>query len=183
MHKKGLLVAKALVCPSNGTVPIRIANPYNESISLNKHTVVASYESLEPEELVSVNVTQSNITQSNVTQSNATQPNVTQSNAMQSNVTQSNITQSNVKQSNATQPNLTQSSSHTPNSCNTNDVTDHIKKIYAKSAQNLNSDQKAAFKQLLIDFQDTFSRSSHNLGRTHLVEYEINLQPGNIPIK
>ena len=28
LHKKGLLVAKALVCPSAGTVPIRLANPY-----------------------------------------------------------------------------------------------------------------------------------------------------------
>ena len=55
--------------------------------------------------------------------------------------------------------------------------------MYAESAQNLNSDQKAVFKQLLIDFQDTFSRSSHDLGRTHLVEYEINLQPGTKPIK
>ena len=152
LHKKGLLVAKALVCPSNGTVPIRIANPYNESISLNKHTVVATYESLEPEELVSVNATQSNVTQSNVTQSNAMQPNVTQS------------------------------SSVTTNSCTTNDVPDHIKEMYVESAQNLNADQKTAFKQLLIDFQDTFSRSSHDLGRTHLVEYEINLQPGTKPI-
>ena len=73
LHKKGLLVAKALVCSSNGTIPIRIANPYNESISLNKHTVVTTYESLEPEELVSVNATQSNATQSKTTQSNATQ--------------------------------------------------------------------------------------------------------------
>ena len=47
----------------------------------------------------------------------------------------------------------------------------------------LNSDQKAAIKQLLIDFQYTFSRSSHDLGRTHLVEYDINHQPGTKPIK
>ena len=164
LHKKELLVAKALGCTSNGTVPICIANPYNESISLNKDTVVATYKSLKPEELVSVNATQSNAMPSNTTQSNATQSNAMPSNTMQSNATQSNVTQS---------------SSRTPNSCTTNDVPDHIKDMYAESAQNLNSD----FKQLLIDFQDTFSRSSHDLGRTHLVEYEINLQPGTKPIK
>ena len=154
-----------------------------KAFSLNKHTVVATYESLEPEELVSVNATQSNAMPSNTTQSNAMPSNTTQSNATQSNTTQSNATQSNVTQSNVTQPNVTQSSSRTPNSCTTNDVPDHIKEMYAESAQNLNSDQKAEFKQLLIDFQDTFSRSSHDLGRTHLVEYEINLQPGTKPIK
>ena len=37
LHKKGLLVAKALVCPSDGTVPIRIANPYEEKCQINKH--------------------------------------------------------------------------------------------------------------------------------------------------
>ena len=59
LHKKGLLVAKALVCPSDGTVPIRIANPYKRSFTLNKHTIVATYESLEAEELLTVNATQS----------------------------------------------------------------------------------------------------------------------------
>ena len=72
---------------------------------------------------------------------------------------QSNATQPNVTQSNATSPNVMQSSSCAPNSCTTNDVPDHIKEMYAESAQNLNSDQKATFKQLLIDFQETFSRS------------------------
>ena len=108
--------------------------------------------------------------QSNAMQSNAMPSYVTPSNAMPSNVTPSNV-----KQSNAMQSNATQSSRCTQNSCTTNGMPDHIKEVYAESAQNLNSDQKAAFKQLLIDFQDTFSRSSHDLGRTHLVEYQINL--------
>ena len=60
LHTKGLLVAKALVCPTTGTVPVRIANPYAQSCKLYKNTIVATYEPIEPEQLVSVNVTQSN---------------------------------------------------------------------------------------------------------------------------
>ena len=36
---------------------------------------------------------------------------------------------------------------------------------------------------MLIKYQDTFSRSSHDLGRTTLVEHHINLIPGTKPIK
>ena len=58
LHKKGLLVAKALVSPSDVTIPLHIANPYDESVTLNKHTLVATYEALDSEELISVNATQ-----------------------------------------------------------------------------------------------------------------------------
>ena len=133
LHKKGLLVAKALVCPSNGTVPIRIANPYNQSCTLNKHTIVATYEPLEAEELLTVNATQS--------------------------------------------------SDSDQISCSTGEVPDHLKNLYSESCQNLNPEQQAKLKQLLIDSQNTFSRSSHDLGRTSLVEYKIDLMPGTRPIK
>ena len=59
---KGLLVAKALVCSRTGTMPIRIANPYSQSFKLYKNTIVASYEPLEPVQLLSVNSTQSKST-------------------------------------------------------------------------------------------------------------------------
>ena len=65
LHTKGLLVAKALVCPTTGTVPVRIANPYAESCKLYKNTIVATYEPIEPEQLISVNTTQSNDTLAN----------------------------------------------------------------------------------------------------------------------
>lgn len=47
LHTKGLLVAKALVCPTTGVVPVRIANPYSQSCKIYKNTVIASYEPLE----------------------------------------------------------------------------------------------------------------------------------------
>ena len=54
LQNKGLLVAKALVNPTSGAVPVRIANPYDQSRILHKDTVVANYEHLEPELLLSV---------------------------------------------------------------------------------------------------------------------------------
>ena len=57
-NSKGLLVAKALVCPTTGTVPVRIANPFAQSYKLYKNTIVATYEPIEPELLVSVNTTE-----------------------------------------------------------------------------------------------------------------------------
>ena len=130
LHKKGLLVAKALICVSNGTFPIRLANPYNQSYNLNKHT---TYELLEAEELLTVNATKS--------------------------------------------------SDSDQNSYSTGEVPDHLKNLYFESCQNLNHKQEAKLKQLLIDSQNTFSRSSHDLGRTSLVEYKIDLMPGIRPIK
>ena len=55
-------MAKGLVCPTNGTVPVRIANPYAQSCKLYKNTIVATYEPIKPEQLISVNTTQSNDT-------------------------------------------------------------------------------------------------------------------------
>ena len=60
LQTKGLLVAKALVCPLTGTVPVRIANPYEHSYKLYKNTIVASYEPIEPEQIVSVNCSRAN---------------------------------------------------------------------------------------------------------------------------
>ena len=133
LHKRGLLVAKALVCPETGIVPIRIANPYLQSCELNKHTVVATYEPLEPAEILSV-------TSANTAEISQT-------------------------------------------TCSKTDIPDHLTDLYSKSCQNLKSDQQKIFKQLLIDNQNTFSKSSHDLGRTDLVQHTIDLVPGTKPIK
>ncbi|MEW8547949.1 MAG: hypothetical protein AB2693_30960 [Candidatus Thiodiazotropha sp.] len=59
MHSKGLLVAKALVRPTTGTVPVCIANPYSQSCKLYNNTMVASFEPIEPVQLLSMKNTQS----------------------------------------------------------------------------------------------------------------------------
>ena len=134
LHKKGLLVAKALVCPSDGIIPIRIANPYEEKFQINKHTVVATYEPLDPPELV-------------------------------------------------TCEKVSNTGAKIDNPCTNTEIPDHLKDLYLRSSQNLSPEDKISFKQLLIKYQDTFSRSSHDLGRTTLVEHHINLVPGTKPIK
>ena len=45
--------------PTTGTVPVRIANPYDQSFKLYKNTIVATYEPIEPELILSVNNVQS----------------------------------------------------------------------------------------------------------------------------
>ncbi|MEW8547073.1 MAG: retropepsin-like aspartic protease, partial [Candidatus Thiodiazotropha sp.] len=133
LHSKGLLVAKALVCPTTGIVPVRIANPYSESCTIFKNTIVASYEPLEPAELLSVNA-------SNTAQTK------------------------------------------TP-TCSKTDIPEHLMELYCKSSQCLTAEQQDRLKQLFIDHQNTFSKSSHDLGRTSIVEHKINIIPGTKPIK
>lgn len=48
LNSKGLLGAKALVCPTASTVPVRIVNPYAECYMLYKDTIIATYEPIEP---------------------------------------------------------------------------------------------------------------------------------------
>ena len=59
----------------------------------------------------------------------------------------------------------------------------HLKTLYFDGCKSLPPDQQARFKQLLIDFQNTFSKSSHDLGQTSLVEHKIDIIPGTEPIK
>ena len=68
--------------------------------------------------------------------------------------------------------NATQSSDSDLIPCSTGEVPDHLKNLYSESCQNLNSEQQTKLKQLLIDSQNIFSRSSHDLGKTSLVEYK-----------
>ena len=71
----------------------------------------------------------------------------------------------------------------THTTCSKTDIRDHLTDFYSKSCQNLTSDQQQIFKQLLIDNQNTFSKSSHDLGRTDLVQHTIYLVPGTKLIK
>ena len=43
----GLLIAKALVCPETGTVPLRIMNLSNGPVTLYKNTIPTMYEPVE----------------------------------------------------------------------------------------------------------------------------------------
>ena len=47
VDRSGLLIAKALVCPETGTVPLCIMNLNNEPVTLYKNTIAAMYEPVE----------------------------------------------------------------------------------------------------------------------------------------
>ena len=55
VNRSGLLIAKALVCPEFGTVPLRIMNLNSKSFMLHKNTVAALYEPVEKEKFEKVN--------------------------------------------------------------------------------------------------------------------------------
>ena len=133
MLTKGLLVAKALVCPLTGTMPLRIANPYKQSCKLYKNTIVASYEPIEPVPLLSVNHAQS------------------------------------VDSDADTHP--------------TKAIPDHLTELFANSSQNLTFEQQSHLKHLLFKYQNQFSKNSHDLGRTTIMEHHINVLPDTKPIK
>ena len=132
-NSKGLLVAKALVCPTTGTVPVRIANPFAQSYKLYKNTIVATYEPIEPELLVSVNTTQ-----------------------------------------------FKDSSTET---CRDKELPEHMKELYSESSKLLNFEEQSQLKNLLINYQNQFSKDSHDLGRCTLLEHHIDIVPGTRPIK
>ena len=126
-------VGKALVCPLTGTLPVRITNPYNHSCKLYKDTIVASYEPVDPEQIISVNRTET--------------------------------LETDVKL------------------CSETEVPEHLKDVYSKRSECLTPEQQARLKELLIKYKNTVSKSKHDLGRSSLVEYEINVIPGTKPIK
>ena len=55
VDRSGLLIARALVCPEFGTVPLHIMNLNPEPVKLYKNTVAAMYEPVEMEKQEKVN--------------------------------------------------------------------------------------------------------------------------------
>ena len=53
------------------------------------------------------------------------------------------------------------------------DVPEHLKNMFNESCSNLNDEQKDKFKNLLMKYQSSFSKSSNDLGRTELAEHKI----------
>ena len=52
-------------------------------------------------------------------------------------------------------------------------VPEHLISLYEKSSKGLKSDEKDKLQQLLVKFQDSFSRNEWDLGLTHLAEHPI----------
>ncbi|MEW8548083.1 MAG: reverse transcriptase family protein [Candidatus Thiodiazotropha sp.] len=74
-------------------------------------------------------------------------------------------------------------------SCRSTDLTltkescSHIDELLLKSASNLNEPQKEKLKSLLYEYRDQFSKFSHDLGCSDLVEHTIQTLPDCKPVK
>ena len=54
------------------------------------------------------------------------------------------------------------------------DLPEHLKDLYAQSTEGLNAGQQRQLHELLLDFQDIFSKGPQDLGTTGLAKHEIN---------
>ena len=64
IDRSGLLIAKALVCPEFGSVPLRVMNLSNEPCKLYKNTIAATYEPVEigkHEQVNSIDISQNEV--------------------------------------------------------------------------------------------------------------------------
>ena len=57
--------------------------------------------------------------------------------------------------------------------------TSHLDDLVSRSSKNLTEAQKEKLTALLHEYQDQFSRSSHDLGSTDLAEHTIRTVPGS----
>lgn len=60
--------------------------------------------------------------------------------------------------------------------------TEILKHINLKDSQ-LNHDQNKQLKSLIVEYSDVFADNIYNIGKTHLYEYEIKINPGVKPIR
>ena len=54
------------------------------------------------------------------------------------------------------------------------DLPEHLKDLYTRSTEGLNAGQKRQLHELLLEFQDIFSKGPQDLGNTGLAKHEIN---------
>ena len=63
------------------------------------------------------------------------------------------------------------------------EIPDHLKELHSTNCQEFDVKQQIKLWDLLIKHQGVFSASSHDLGRTSLVEHKVDLLPCTRPIK
>ena len=58
-------------------------------------------------------------------------------------------------------------------------IPDHLKELYERSSKELTNNEKGMLGNLLVDYEDIFSKGSHDIGRTNWVKHDIDT--GNEP--
>ena len=131
VEKHGLLIAKAVVQPNCGSIPIKILNISDQEHVLQKNTIAAQLEPIEIDMIEECH----NI------------------NAVNCNVQRETI-----------------------------QWPEHIKTIFDNNINELAENQKVSFKNLSLKFQDSFSKSSTDIGRTEMIEHTIDTGQA-LPVK
>ena len=126
LAKQGIMVAKALVNPSHGKVPLRLMNLTAEPQSLRQSTVAATIESVESVTAIE----------------DAQCPN---------------------------DPLFVRSL----HDLDPKDLPEHLQQVWETNSPSLDDNQKQCFLQLLLKHQEVFAKSKHDLGRTDLVQHDI----------
>jgi hypothetical protein len=122
VENHGLLIAKAVVQPNCGFIPIQILNISDQEHVLQKNYIAAQLEPIEIDMIEECH----NI------------------NAVNYNVQRDTI-----------------------------QWPEHIKTIFDNNLNELAENQKVSFKNLLLKFQDSFSKSSTDIGRIEMIEHTI----------
>ena len=58
---------------------------------------------------------------------------------------------------------------------------EHLKDVYSRSTEGLNTGQQRQLLKLLIEFQDIFSKGTQDLSKNGLAKHEINTSDG-VPV-
>ena len=183
----GLLVAKALVSPKMGTVPLRIMNVLDQPCFLRKSTVAAIYEPVDEERvetLGSLEKQPSETVMSPDQQKTTTVTSLDQETSQKTSIPDSSlesITHERVSSLETAEsvPFTSPCSEKVPEK----DSYSHIEQLIQESSTNLDESQKQSVRSLLCEYSDQFSRSSHDLGSCGIEQHTIKLKPGSQPIK
>ena len=65
----------------------------------------------------------------------------------------------------------------------TKELPEHVKPLYEGLPDHLSPETKEKMKELLLKYQDVFSRDAYDMGYCDLVPHEIRLKPGTVPIR
>ena len=131
MNKHNVLIARALVDPSDGKVPVRCMNVTDEPKTIYKGSTIGECVPVEPVDGLAYNIS--------VDDSARTHP---QSNSRKSNPDEGEVPQ-------------------------------HLTNLYNRSCQFLKEEDRKTVAQLLQRFQNVFSRSPTDIGRSTLVKHKI----------
>ena len=181
--KHGLLVAKALVSPRRGTVPLRIMNVLDRPCFLSRSTVTAVYEPVDEDSVEPVGSLDTSETE---TVSTSDQPGSERVNLLskESSIPDSSLVADKFERVSS----LETAKSGCPVSPDGNKTSSassfsHLEQMISESSVNLNESQKQQMQSLILEYSDQFSRSSHDLGSCSIEQHTIRLKPGTKPIK